>query len=143
MKSLKTFDEFLKLRIVKKQSPDIARATDLINESDRKYNSLNRTLRDTGLDNQNANDIIESCYDIIINLIRAKMLIKGLNSTGIGAHEAEVSFLRLLEFSETDVDFMNKLRYFRNGIMYYGKIFDKEYAKKVLDFMNKMRKRLK
>jgi HEPN domain-containing protein len=30
------------------------------------------------------------------------------------------------------------LRYYRNGIKYYGTILNKEYAEKVLKFMEKM-----
>jgi len=30
---------------------------------------------------------------------------------------------------------MNDLRYSRNSIKYYGKRFDREYAEKVMDFM--------
>lgn len=143
MNPLKNFNEFLRDGIVKKQSQDKLRAKSLINESNRKFNSLNRTLKNIGLDNENANDIVDFCYDIILNLIRAKMFLSGFNSSGMGAHEAEVSYLRELGISETEVIFANQLRYFRNGIKYYGKKFDKEYAKKVLEFMDKMRKRLK
>ena len=143
MRSLKHFGEYLKLGVVKKQTPDKLRAEDLISESDRKLNSLNRTLKDTGLDNENANDIIEYCYDIIINLVRAEMLLKGLNSSGVGAHEAEISYLREIGFSENEARFANQLRYFRNGIKYYGKRFDEEYAEKVISFMKQARKRLR
>jgi hypothetical protein len=38
---------------------------------------------------------------------------------------------------------MNSLRYFRNGILYYGERFDAEYAKKVLGFLEKVYPRLK
>jgi hypothetical protein len=38
---------------------------------------------------------------------------------------------------------MNQLRYFRNGIKYYGKIFDEDYAKKVYNFMKKILLKLK
>ena len=143
MRPLKNFEDFIKIGIIKKQSPNKLRAKDLFEASDRKFNNLNKILEKIGLSNENANDIIEYCYDIIISLLRGEMLLKGYSSSGFGAHEAEVSFLRLLEFSETDADFINKLRYFRNGIMYYGKIFDKEYAEKILEFMNKIRKKLK
>ena len=143
MKAPFYFEEFIKKGIVKKQSPDKLRAKDLIAEAERKSHSLKNILDKIGLNNENANDIMEYCYDIIINLARAKMLLGGFNASGIGAHEAEVSFLRKLNFSEIEVKFMNQLRYFRNGIMYYGKKFDKEYAQKVLDFLSKIKKRLR
>ena len=142
MKPLKKFGEYVELGVVKKQSPDVQRANNLISEADRKSNSLNRTLKDTGLDDENANDIIEFCYDIIINLVRAKMLSKGFNSSGYGAHEAEVSYLRELKFLENEVEFVNQLRYFRNGIMYYGKRFDYEYAEKVVKFLEEFKNKI-
>ena len=75
-----------------------------------------------------------------MELIRAKMLLEGFNSSGKGAHEAEVAYLRELKFSESDVQFANQLRYFRNGITYYGKRFNKDYALKVLGFLDKIYK---
>ena len=77
-----------------------------------------------------------------MGLVRAKMLLDGFKTTGQGAHEAEVAYLRELKFSEPDVQFANQLRYFRNGIMYYGKSFDAEYAQKVLAFLERCYLRL-
>ena len=51
---------------------------------------------------------------------------------------SEASYMRNLGFSENDVLFMNQLRYFRNGMKYYGKILDKFYAEKVFGFMKKI-----
>lgn len=138
MRGLKEFREYLKKGVVRKKSPDNNRAKDLVDEAERKYNSLKVILDKIGINDQNANDLIESCYDILIRLARAKMLVKGFYSSGLGAHEAEVSYLREMNISEEEVSFMNQLRYFRNSIMYYGKRFDKEYAKKVINFLEKM-----
>jgi hypothetical protein len=140
MKTLKHFEEYLEEGIVKKQTPDNSRAENLVKESERKSNSLKLILEKIGITDENANDIIEYCYDIILNIIRAKMLRKGYGSSGLGAHEAEVSYLRKIGVSEPDVQFMNQLRYFRNGILYYGKRFDKEYAEKVIVFLESFKK---
>jgi predicted outer membrane protein len=43
-----------------------------------------------------------------------------------------------LGFSESQVMFMNELRYYRNGIKYYGKRFDEEYAEKVMLYMDEV-----
>jgi len=59
------------------------------------------------------------------------------------SHEAEVSYMKILEFSENEVNFMNQLRYYRNGIKYYGTILDEEYAKKVFEFVNKIIPKIK
>lgn len=140
--TIKKFNEFLDEGIIKKQFPNKPRANDLTSEAERKHKSLKEILHKIGLNDENANDIIEYCYDIMINLIRAKMLLKGLSSSGQGAHEAEISYLKELNFSENDIYFADRLRYFRNGILYYGKRFNKEYADKVLSFMEKIKKRL-
>ncbi len=67
------------------------------------------------------------------------MLLEGYKSD---SHEAEVAYMALLGFSSLDISFMNELKYFRNGVKYYGKILDKEYADKVLAFLNKIHPRL-
>ena len=71
-----------------------------------------------------------------MEMVRAKMLVDGFSASGQGAHEAEVSYLREIGFSENSVQFANQLRYLRNGMLYYGKILDKEYAEKVMRFIN-------
>jgi len=143
MRAPKNFEEYVEKGVVRKQTPDKARAENLAKEADRKHNSLKMVLEKIGLINENANDVIEDCYDIIINLSRSKMFLEGFSASGKGAHEAEVAYLRRLDFSEVEIDFINQLRYFRNGILYYGKLFDKEYAEKVVDFMEKIREKIK
>ena len=140
---MKLFEEYLREGIIKKQTPDLSRAKSLIKEAEESYNVLTGIIERIGLNNQNANYIIKNCYDIIMELIRAKMFLDGFSSSGIGAHESEVSYLKEIGFKDTEVEFADQLRYFRNGILYYGKSFDKEYAKKVLVFLNKIYKRLK
>jgi len=80
--------------------------------------------------------VIGTCYDLILETIRAMMYLDGLKSKD--SHEAEVAYLRNLGFSEPDVLFMNDIRYFRNGIKYYGKRLDIEYAKKVKAFFDRI-----
>ena len=73
-----------------------------------------------------------------MELIRAEMLLKGYNSSGQGAHEAEISYMEIMGFSEKDIRFADQIRYFRNGMIYYGEIIDKEYAEKVVDFAKRV-----
>ncbi len=73
-----------------------------------------------------------------MELIRAKMLLEGYNASGFKAHEAEVSYLRKIGVRENEVQFVNQMRFFRNGMLYYGTIFDEEYAKKVIEFTKKI-----
>ena len=138
MKAIKNFDEFIKERIVKKQSVDKSRAEFLIKEAENSYNNLLEKIHKIGLSDNNANDFIKSCYDILMEIIRAKMLLEGYNASGLGAHEAEVSYLRILGFSENDVQFADQIRFFRNGMLYYGTLLDKVYADKVILFTKRV-----
>ncbi len=143
MKAVKNFEEFIKENIVKKQSIDKPRAEFLIKESEKDYNSLLEMIEKIELSDDNANLFIKACYDILMELVRAKMLLEGYNASGLGAHESEVAYLRNLGFNETEIQFLDQMRYFRNGMLYYGTILDKEYAEKVIDFLNKIYPRLR
>ncbi len=143
MRPTKRFEEYIKEGIVKKVKSNKERARSLLNESERKMSSLKRRLEKLGLNNEDANDYIGYCYDIMMQLLRAKLYLEGYSSGGQGAHEAEVSFLRVLGFNEKDVQFADQIRYFRNGILYYGTILDKEYAQKVIDFIENIYPKLK
>ncbi len=96
-----------------------------------------------GINVDNINDYVEHCYDIIMFLIRAKMYLDGYYASGQGAHEAEVSYLRKVGFTEKEVQFMDQMRFFRNGILYYGTALDQEYAEKVVKFTKTVHPKLK
>src|SRR3989344_4001102 len=134
MKAIKNFEEFVRNGTVKKQTPDKSRSEFLIKEAHRNYLYLLELIKKMGIDNRNANSYIESCHNILVGLIRAKLLLGGYNASGFGAHEAEVAYMRNLGFNEKDVQFADQIRYFRNGIMYYGTSLDKEYAEKAVAF---------
>jgi|SRR3989338_8788609 len=112
MKAIKKFDEFITENIVKKQSIDKSRAEFLIIESENSYNNLLEKIEKITITDSNANDFIKSCYDTIMELVRAKMLLQGYNASGFGAHEAEVSFMRVLGFEEKEVQFADQMRFF-------------------------------
>lgn len=139
---IRDFEYFIKLGVVHKISKDKQRAENLYGESNRKFRLLQKTINKMGIDDENANDYIEDCYNILIFLIRAKMLERGYSSSGKGAHEAEVSFSKEIGFNSNEIQLLDKLRYFRNGILYYGKRFDKEYAEKIILFTKKKFKEL-
>ena len=141
--SSKSFEDFIKLGVVKKQSPDKSRAKFLLTEANQNYSYLLELIKKMGINEISANDYIKKCYDILTELIRSKMLLNGLNASGFKAHEAEVSYLRNLGFKEQDVEFLDKMRFFRNGMLYYGTILDKEYALKVIEFTKRNYQKLK
>ena len=134
MKPERRFDDFIRLRIVKKQNPDKSRARFLFLEAEQNYKYLLKLVKKMGVENLNANDYVKKCYDILMEIIRAKMLLDGYNASGFEAHKAEVAYLKVLGFKEKDVKFADQMRYYRNGMVYYGTILDKEYAEKVLEF---------
>src|SRR3989344_1503580 len=140
MKAIRYFKSFLEEGVVKKQSPNKSRAEFLIKESERGYKALFESMKKIGINENNANSYIKNCYDIIMEIVMAKMLLDGYNASAYGAHEAEVSYLRNLGFNETDVQFLDQIRYFRNRMLYYGTILDKEYAEKVYTFLGKFLK---
>jgi len=140
---MREFEYFVEKRIVKKTSIDKARAEFLIKEAEQDYAYLLELMGKIPLRNDNANNYIKNCYDILMGLIRAKMLLKGYSASGFGGHEAEVSYLRMLKFNEKDVQFVNQIRFFRNGMLYYGTILDKEYAEKVIKFTKENFQKLK
>src|SRR3990167_2779362 len=143
MRAIRNFEDSIKEKIVKKQSIDKSRAEFLIKESENSYNNLLEKIQKIELSDNNANDFVKSCYDIIMEIIRAKMLLEGYNASGFGAHEAEVSYMRILGFYENDVQFADQIRFFRNGMLYYGTQLDRIYAEKVLEFTKKIYTKLK
>ena len=140
---IKDFKEYLSHGIDKKVKPDSERAKSLLQIANKKINFLNKSIDNLGVNDENANEYAEYCYDILMALIRAKMLLDGYNASGLGAHEAEASYARILAFEEKDIQFLDQLRYFRNGILYYGTILDKEYSDKVIIFMRNNYSKLK
>lgn len=140
---MKLFEEYLEEGIVRKQSPDISRANALFKGAKESFDVLKVFIEKVGVDNKNTNHIVKNVYDVIMELVRAKMILDGYNSSGKGAHEAEVAYTKRIGFSESESDFLDKLRYFRNGILYYGKDFDAEYGEKVLKFLDKIYPKLK
>ncbi len=135
---IEKFGQFIEEGIVKKQIPDKSRATFLIKESERRLNSLNEKIEKIRIKDENANDYVENCYDILMVLVRAKMLTEGYNASGFDAHKAEVAYLTVLGFSEADIQFADQMRVFRNGMLYYGKRLDKTYAEKTIEFTKKI-----
>ena len=143
MKLPEKFEYYLNKRIIRKSGQNKPRAEFLIEESKISLEGLKERIQIIGINHKNANSVIKDCYDIIMELIRAKLLLEGYSSSGNYAHEAEISYLEKLGFSENDISFLNELRYFRNSVTYYGKILDKDYAEKVFDFLNKIIVKLK
>jgi hypothetical protein len=143
MNFLFDFKYYLSKGIVTKHQPILPRAEFLINECSKSLVGLDRNIKKLGIDEFNANSIIKECHDIIIEMIRAKMFIEGFSASGNNAHEAEVAYMKVLDFSDSEVYDVNELRKARNSITYYGKIYEVEYAKKVYVLLKKIYPKLK
>ena len=133
---MKRFEEFIENGTLKKQTPNKERSLSLISEAQGKKEFLAISIKNIPAQKMNANFMVDYCYDILMELIRAKMFADGFNAGN--SHEAEVSYLRILGFSESNVLFLNEMRYYRNGTKYYGTILNSDYAHKVLEFTNKI-----
>lgn len=140
---MKSFENYIKKGIVKRRSPNKNRAENLLLEANRKLRQIERNIKRVGIDDENANDVIEACYDVLVGLIRSKMVMEGFGSSGHGAHEGEIAFLHKLRFKNSEIVFIDNLRRFRNGILYYGEKFKEDYAKQIVEFMKGALKKLK
>lgn len=128
---MKTFEEYLKKGFVKIRKENITRVKSILEEADRRLGFFNAIT----ISEKSANYIIENMYDVIRELIEAKMLLEGYKSY---SHEATVSYLKKLRFSSSEVEFMDELRDIRNQTKYYGHLVNIEYAKKVSEFTNRI-----
>ncbi|MEA3329838.1 MAG: hypothetical protein U9Q06_03785 [Nanoarchaeota archaeon] len=142
MKLPKEFEYYVKKGIIRRIAQDIPRANFLTKEAEVSLMGLKERIDIIGINNKNANSIIKDCYDILMEKIRAKLLLRGYFSSGSYAHEGEISYLRKLGFPNSEISFLNSLRYYRNSVAYYGKILDEEYATKVFNFLKKIIRKL-
>src|SRR3989338_8548812 len=114
----RAFESYLQTGIIKKCSVDKSRAAFLIEETEKAMRGLIKRVAMMGIDGDTANSIVKDCYDIIMEMIRAKLFLTGYCSAGQFAHEAEVSYLTHCGFSDNEISFINDLRYFRNSVTY-------------------------
>lgn len=122
MRLRRYFDEYVSDGVVKIRTPDTLRARSLTEQAENRNKFLADMSEKIGLTDENANYFIENSYDILISLIRAKLLIDGFGSSGEGAHEAEVAYMRNMGFSEHDARFMNHTTM---GCLVSGKLFNR------------------
>ena len=134
---MRSFDEFIEIGFIKKRTKDEARARNLIDGAEKRRIVMDKYLP---LNKETTVQIIEECYDIIRELLEAKLSKEGYKSYN---HEAVISYLTKLGFSRDVVDFADKLRENRHGTKYYGKSVSEEYAKMVKEFLDKIYPKLR
>ena len=73
------------------------------------------------------------------------VIISGLKNCVNGqiVHIGSGTVATILGFDEKDVQFADQLRFFRNGMLYYGTQLDKAYAVKVIEFTKRIYTKLK
>lgn len=134
---MRTFKEFLKQGMIKEREKDEARARSLIESAEKRKHVMEKYLP---LNDETAVHVIEESYDVIRELLEAKLSKEGYKSYN---HEAVVAYLAELGFSEEEMLFVDSLREIRNGTKYYGKSVTQEYAAKVKNFLDGIYLKLK
>ncbi len=111
------------------KNPAIAKS--LIKEAKNRY----RFAKSIKLSLENANFIVENCYDVIRELIEAHMRLNGYKSH---SHREIVAYFAELNYSRSRMLFLDELRKIRNKIKYKGKQNELEYAKSVVEFVDEI-----
>ncbi len=134
---MRTFKEFVGQGIVKRRKKDEARARSLVESAEKRKNVMEKYLP---LNQETAVHIIEESYDVMRELLEAKLSKEGYKSYN---HEAVIAYLAELGFSQEEILFADRLREVRHGTKYYGKNVSMEYAQKVKDFLESIYEKLK
>lgn len=77
---MRSYKEFIDNETLRKTSVDISRAKSLIEDSEKRSSFLVELLKNVKITDDNANYIIENVYDVLLQLIRAKLFQDGYQS---------------------------------------------------------------
>jgi len=131
------FEYFVEKGEVKIQKTDKNLAIALKKESLERINFVYRLISNS----ENPKYIVENVYDLLRELVEAKLAIDGYKSY---SHEATILYLKKFkEFTDYEISFLDELRKIRNRIKYYGKNIEEDKASKVIEFMELMLPKLK
>ncbi len=131
------FEYFVEKGDVKMQSVDENLANALKKESLERIHFVRRLIKNL----ENPKYIVENIYDLLRELIEAKLAADGFKSY---SHEATIIYLRKFkDFTDAEIKFLDELRKIRNGLKYYGKTIEKDKAQKVVEFMESLVPKLK
>ena len=78
--TLKRFDKFIDEGLVKRQTPNRERVASLVEESETKREFLRVSIENIPPEEMSPNFIVDYCYDILMELIRARMFLDGFNA---------------------------------------------------------------
>ncbi|MBI4181976.1 MAG: hypothetical protein HY520_03340 [Candidatus Aenigmarchaeota archaeon] len=82
MMPLRSFGACLREGTARRQSPDKLRARSLVREAEESYGVLLAFAEKMEVTDAHANYLIKNAYDILMELVRAKMLADGFSATG-------------------------------------------------------------
>lgn len=134
---MREFEDFIKTGEARIQEKNDTLASALVKSSEKGEKYVKRQK----IDGENAEHIVADVYDLIRELIEARLSLEGYKSY---SHEATILFLKKFsEINEEEIIFLDNLRKIRNGIKYYGKEATTEEAAKTLNFMNAILPKLK
>ncbi len=134
---MKTFEQCIEEGAIKRKEKNPLLAASLVKSSDKALIFVEKLL----INEETAEHIVGDCYDIMREIIEAKLAQEGYKSY---SHEASISYLaKHSQFTIAELDFLDNLRKVRNGIKYYGKEATALEAQQVLDFLKNMLPKLK
>jgi uncharacterized protein (UPF0332 family) len=131
---LKEFSFFLATNAVRKQQPNVHLAQATARESLDRIEMAKGILR-----SQKPKYALENAYEAVRELIDAILFLKGYKSY---SHEASVSYMMDLGFSEGEMGQIDRLRRRRNGIKYYGEDASLEEAEEAVKIAGTVIKKL-
>lgn len=133
---MKDFEFFVKGGDVKKQIPDKNLSDSIMKDSlDRLKYAKSSTLTESS-----AKYVYENLYESLREATDSILFLKGFKSF---SHEATISFLqRFKEISTKEISEFDRMRRKRNGMKYYGKSCTVRDVKEVIEFADKMIKKI-
>ena len=123
------FEYYIKENLVKKKSVDVNEADALMRKAEERFEFSIKTREING---NTASFIFEDIYECLREASQSLMSLKGYKPY---SHEALVSFLKSLNFLESDFEMFNRYRILRNKTVYGGERISVEKCKEVLDFL--------
>jgi len=109
-----SFENYLKIGKVKRQTPDSELAKALLEQSEERLHYI----QEKKISTRNAKFILEDAYEAVRESAQALMSVKGFKPY---SHEATISFVKKFyhtNFSEEDISLFNHFRELRNNSVY-------------------------
>ncbi len=125
------FEYYLKKGVVKRSRKDVERAKGLLKKARKRMKTA---------DNIQVKDFkLEFVYEAIIELTEALMSLEGYKSY---SHEADIAFLRRLNFPEDVILKLDEVRRNRHRSKYYGVELKADKTEKLIKFCKDIFKKL-